>query len=298
MLSAVGRAVVGPLSVGLVLLVLLVCQATSREQVVGPRTPLAVTTFNVRLDTPRDGENRWDLRKDFVVQVIRDLSPDILGTQEPLYRQVAYLEKELPGYERFGGGRDDGKEAGEFAAIFLRRSRFAVRESGTFWLSLMPEVAGSNGWGARYPRVASWARATDKATGRELMIVNAHFDHESEEAQLQSGRMIHRWLQEKAPGLPTVFTGDLNSSPADPALKALLAPSETVKLVDAYQVVHGAGKEESSISSFRWRTRGPRIDFVLHTEHFRPVRAEIVRSSRDGRYPSDHYPVSVILKWR
>ena len=50
---------------------------------------LIVTTFNVRVDTSADGgANRWEGRKELAVRTIKALSPDILGTQEPLPQQV------------------------------------------------------------------------------------------------------------------------------------------------------------------------------------------------------------------
>ena len=50
--------------------------------------------------------------------------------------------------------------------------------------------------------------------------------------------------------------------------------------------------------AFKGGVTGARIDFVFHTIHFKAKAAEIVRTSRDGRYPSDHYPVTAILAWK
>ena len=44
------------------------------------------------------------------------------------------------------------------------------------------------------------------------------------------------------------------------------------------------------------RRRGKRIDFIFHSPHFEPATAGIDHTNRDGRYPSDHYPVKAVLK--
>ena len=43
---------------------------------------LKVMTFNIRYGTAKDGEDHWDKRKDFLVDVIRAEAPHVLGVQE------------------------------------------------------------------------------------------------------------------------------------------------------------------------------------------------------------------------
>ena len=51
-----------------------------------------VITYNIRYDNPKDEENRWDNRKDFLTDQIKFYEPDFLGTQEGLVRQsVVFL---------------------------------------------------------------------------------------------------------------------------------------------------------------------------------------------------------------
>src|ERR1044071_491016 len=97
--------------------------------------PLNVLSFNVRTDSRDDLENRWDLRKHLAIQAIRDLSPDIVGTQEPQPHQVRYLEENLAEYTRLGASRLADPSKGEYSPLHLRTSRFEILESGQFWLS-------------------------------------------------------------------------------------------------------------------------------------------------------------------
>lgn len=107
--------------------------------------PFSVVTYNIRCDSPEDRENTWQERRHWLAAQIRFHAPDIFGVQEAFKHQLDFLQEQLPAYAWLGVGRDDGCEAGEYAAIFYRKSRFQVEESGTFWLSPTPEIV-SKGW--------------------------------------------------------------------------------------------------------------------------------------------------------
>jgi endonuclease/exonuclease/phosphatase family metal-dependent hydrolase len=260
------------------------------------RQSLRVTTFNLRVDTSADGENRWDLRKEFALDVIRQLDPDVLGTQELRERPALFLKERLADYEHVGLGRDGA--AGEQNALYVRKDRLEVRESGHFMLSETPGVMGSMGWDAAYSRLATWIRAYDQVSGRAVIILNTHLDNKGETARMEGARMIHRRLAEQARGEAVILCGDLNCSDGSPPVNALLQPAGGLTLLDAFRTVHPvAGKEEATLNRFVGVVEGRRIDFILHSPHVRAIAAEITRTSRDGRYPSDHYPLSVALEW-
>ena len=106
-----------------------------------PENSVRVMSFNIRYGTANDGENRWDLRKDFVVDTIKAFDPDLLGTQETLLFQRQYLEAKLDGYEAWGVGREDGNHAGEQTTLFYKKARFERLDAGHFWLSESPDEA-------------------------------------------------------------------------------------------------------------------------------------------------------------
>jgi endonuclease/exonuclease/phosphatase family metal-dependent hydrolase len=174
---------------------------------------LRVMSFNIRYDTPSDGANGWPNRKDWVASLIRFHEADAIGVQEALARQLTDLDARLPGFARVGVGRADGKAAGEFSAIFYRTDRLELIDSGTFWLSQTPEVAGSKGWDTAIERIATWARFRDRQSGCRFVHLNTHFDHMGEEARRESARLIRRRLVTLSGGLPYVVTGDLNAAP-------------------------------------------------------------------------------------
>jgi UDP-N-acetylmuramate-alanine ligase len=81
--------------------------------------------------------------------------PDIFGTQEVLVAQLHDLLHGLDGYGSIGVGRDDGKEAGEYSAIFYNKKRIAAcSDQGDFWLSPTPDKP-SLGWDAACIRICT-----------------------------------------------------------------------------------------------------------------------------------------------
>ena len=139
-----------------------------KQQVSAP-DPVNVMSFNIRYDNPEDSLDNWEYRKERAANAIRFYDVDILGTQEVLHNQLEDLKQRLPEYEVIGVGREDGKEKGEYSALWYKRERFNLLDSGYFWLSETPEVAGSKGWaGATSPSAATsrtrWAGSTTVST--------------------------------------------------------------------------------------------------------------------------------------
>ena len=60
----------------------------------------------------------WPARTPLVVRTIYNADPDLLGVQEAHIGWMNALRACLPDYASVGIGRDDGKEAGEFSAVF------------------------------------------------------------------------------------------------------------------------------------------------------------------------------------
>ncbi len=262
--------------------------------------PVRVMTFNIRYGTAGDGENAWPKRQELVLETIQKFNPDLLGTQEVLAFQADYLSEHLKDYGFVGVGRDDGKRAGEMSAIWFRNSRFKPLDSGTFWLSETPGKIGSKSWDAALPRVATWVKLRDELAKKDVIFLNTHWDHVGKRAREEAGKIIHTWMGEKAANLPTIITGDFNVNEDHPGLAALMASeTDSLKFYDVYRRVHPeATGEEASFGGFRGRTKGRRIDFILASPSFVPTEATIDRTNQDGRYPSDHYPVTAVLEYK
>ena len=291
----------GLMALAVVTLFLLPCvNCIAQDQVPAIRT----MSFNIRYGTANDGINRWDLRKEFVIETIRAYSPDLLGTQETLASQRDYLSETLPGYEAVGVGRDDGKLQGEMAALFYRSDRFEELEQGHLWLSPTPLEVGSKGWDAALPRIATWVKLRDRRDpeANPILFLNAHLDHQGHTARAQSTSLIRSKLQELGKECRWIITGDFNADPRDPPYANLFGHKE----IDGRNIrdTHRAFKpaieqDEGTFSSFVENNRkGARIDWIGCTDEFDVRVAGIDRTARDGRTPSDHFPVFATLRPR
>jgi endonuclease/exonuclease/phosphatase family metal-dependent hydrolase len=252
-----------------------------------------VLSFNIRYGTADDGPNSWPHRERLVRDVFRRQDRDFIGLQEALRFQIDAIRRSLPEYDEVGAGRDDGKEAGEYAAILYRWDRWYPTDSGTRWLSGTPEVPGSKTWGNEITRIVTWARLVEKATGRAVWLFNTHFDHVSQPSRERSAEMLASLIANRRTEDPVIVTGDFNAGEDNPAIRYLknadnLSP---VTLVDTFRVLHPETQMVGTGGGFEGRRDGPKIDYVLVEPDARVLEAAIVRDNRAGRYPSDHFPV-------
>jgi endonuclease/exonuclease/phosphatase family metal-dependent hydrolase len=260
--------------------------------------PFRVMTYNVRNSNAQDGENAWSRRIDFFFDTVTRFDADLIGFQEVLANQYDEIAKRLTGYGFSGGARDDGKRKGEWSMVVYRTQRFEAVGQGDFWLSETPTIAGSKSWDAALTRICSWVRLREKATGRELVFANTHFDHKGVVARQEASRVLSKQLSEIARGVPAILVGDFNINEDNPAYAVLVRPDTpgAIRWIDAYRTVHPQRRpDESSFNGFKGEIMGSRIDFIFHTSHFAATASEIDRTSRDGRFPSDHYPVTAVL---
>jgi endonuclease/exonuclease/phosphatase family metal-dependent hydrolase len=270
------------------------CPAVANE-------PIRVMSFNVRYGTAKDGVNHWDNRREALMETIKRFSPDLLGTQETLAFQRDYLLEQLSEFEAVAAGRDDGKEGGEMAALFYRKDRFEAIDSGHFWLSSTPDQVASKGWDAALTRIASWVKLRDRkfSDASPILFLNTHFDHQGPKARAESASLIVSKLREIGENCRWVVTGDFNADPKERAYANLFTHNNAGarRLIDTLRAVHPTPRpNEGTFSSFdASQIQGPRIDWIACSEDFDVQAAEIVRDSRDGRTPSDHFPVSTVI---
>ena len=159
---------------------------------------LKVMSFNIRLNVDSDKENSWTNRKQDVADLLTYYHPDYFGVQEALPDQMKDIKNGLKNYDYVGVGRDDGKEKGEFSAIFYDTDRLQVLKSDTFWLSETPEKP-SKGWDAALNRICTYAVFRDKKSKKEFMALNLHFDHIGNIARVKSSELILKKIKEINP---------------------------------------------------------------------------------------------------
>lgn len=258
-----------------------------------------VLSFNIRYGTANDREDAWPKRREQVFEVIRKSKADFCGLQEALRFQLDEIRAAVEGYEELGVGRDDGKKRGEYSAILYRRDRWRLQHGETLWLSESPATPGSTSWGNQLPRVVTWGRFVERTTGRVVCVFNTHFDHQSAASRLRSAEFLAALLAREAGGVPLVLTGDFNAGELSPPILRLKQTGQAseVPLRDTFRVLHPDAQQVGTFHGFRGGTAGEKIDYVFCNASARVKSAEILRQHRDGRYPSDHYPISAELEF-
>ncbi|WP_027381922.1 endonuclease/exonuclease/phosphatase family protein [Epilithonimonas caeni] len=249
---------------------------------------LKVMTYNIRLSLESDKENSWDNRKVDALALMSYYHPDYFGVQEAVPQQMTDIKTTLKDYDYVGVGRDDGKNQGEFSAIFYDKNKLEVIKSGTFWLSETPEKP-SKGWDAAYNRVCTYAFFKIKKTGKRFLAMNLHFDHVGDIARVNSAKLILEKIKELNPkNLPLTLTGDFN----------LTDDSEPIKIIsksldNAYyhsRTLHYGPK--GTFTAFDVNTvPKERIDYIF-VKGFDVLSNRTINDRRENLlYPSDHFPI-------
>jgi len=253
---------------------------------------LKIMSYNIKLDYPKEGKNSWINRKLFMMNQIKFYEPDVLGVQEAMPNQMKDLDSLLTDYSFVGVGRDDGKDEGEYSAIFYKKNDLEVVKSSTFWLSQTPDKV-SMGWDAVCNRVCTYALFRHKETKKKFWVFNTHFDHVGKEARTKSAVLI----LDKIKGLntenhPVFLTGDFNMEPNHESIDYI-----TQTLKDSKEVTELDFGPEGTFNGFHFDqpvTR--RIDYVFVSEDVEVNKYAVLSDSWNMQYPSDHLPVLIEAK--
>ncbi|MBL8000815.1 MAG: endonuclease/exonuclease/phosphatase family protein [Flavobacteriales bacterium] len=253
------------------------------------RDTVTVVSYNIRYDTPQDGADRWDHRKEALALFVREQRPAVIGLQEVLANQLSDLDTRWPGHARFGVGRDDGNAAGEHSPIYYDTARFALAEGRTLWLSPTPDSV-SRGWDAACVRIATWAVLRDRQRGDSIWVVNTHWDHVGVEARRNSAALLLERLHPVlVAGKDVLLMGDLNATVEETSVRTLgqFLLSTCPDNRSAEGTYNGFGTVEPPL---------PRIDHVLISPtRWQVVAYDVPHPAVNDRQVSDHFPVVVRL---
>lgn len=262
---------------------------------------LTVGSYNIRYKNKADSidGNDWQRRCKSMCDQIFWERPDIFGAQEVLHAQLLDLERQLPAYRWIGVGRDDGKQAGEYAAIFYNPERVELLDNGNFWLSQTPERPGL-GWDAACVRICTWGHFRDRLSQKEFFFLNLHMDHVGVKARAESAKLVMQRITQMTDGGKqlAVLTGDFNV-PQTNELYNLFTASGVLK--DCYASAARRFAEVGTYNAYDYQAwTDARIDHIFVTPATQ-VNAYAIRTDgywredKDGNMArhniSDHYPV-------
>ncbi len=255
-----------------------------------------IATYNIRFDNPGDAGNLWEDRKAPLMQLLLFHEIELFGTQEGMHHQLEDMKQGLEHFDYVGDGRDDGKNGGEFSAIFYDERKFTVKESATFWLSQSPEKP-SVGWDAAMERICTWARFEEKASKASFYVFNVHYDHIGQQAREESSALLlKRIAQINKERLPAIWMGDFNITRENAAYTKIL---DSDLWEDAYHVSQLAPfGPKGTFNGFQFeKLPDQHIDHIFIQGNFNVLRYGILTDNYGLKYPSDHFPVLVTLEW-
>ena len=256
---------------------------------------LCVMTYNLRYASST-GPNAWPQRRPLMGELIQNISPDVLGTQEGLYPQLKDLAADLPEHDWIGLGREGGSR-GEFMAVFYRKARLEPLAFDHFWLSDTPEVVGSTTWGNSNRRMVTWVKFRDRQTKQEFFFFNTHFDHQIQAAREKSAELVRQRITALDTKLPVLLVGDFNAAAGKNKSYEILTQDKF--FTDTWQTARERkGEGVGTFNNFKAIPNdGGRIDWILARGDVTAEKIEIVTFQRDGQFPSDHFPVVAQLRF-
>lgn len=262
-------------------------------------------SLNVRGTATKDQlfphEELWEDRKEPMLDVLTELvkdKPTLLATQETHYNQVEdILEgfKHLDGdWTYFGHGRDDGDKEGEIDSIFYNSKVWELISGETKWLSETPNTP-SLGWDASIKRTVSVTVFKHRESGVKVNCLNTHFDHEAQESQKESAKMIVDIVNNFDNDYETVVMGDFNVKSNETAYQII-----TDDMDDTRQMAQDIKSTQVTTTGFEPDDEQKTICYIFVPEDanepdskIKALSYDVKSNDVDGTRISDHRPVVV-----
>ena len=248
---------------------------------------LKVISFNIRCKDDKDGHAISE-RAPRLADLTLPLDADLIGFQEYTPKWEEHVERYfLDKYEIFNKYRSESSL--ESTPILWKREKFKLLDKGYFWLSDTPQVE-SRGWDEKHNcyRICEYVILSPKDGGAPFTFMNTHFGF-GDCGQTKSARLVYDYSRQIS-DLPTIITGDFNMRPDNVGYAEMTKYFTDVNAVtarDTRQTFHGYAPEMH---------RDSHIDYCFIDDRVRALSWERIDGTVDGKYPSDHYGLSIRLE--
>lgn len=253
---------------------------------------IRLVTYNMLFnlyDHHLDEENRWPNRLPRIVELINEMKPDIINTQELYPSQVEDIVSLIgKDFSFFPGQKDDD---GESYGIFYRTDRFELISSQI-----------------DYP--LSMVQLKDLKTDKIIQICNTHMPLSNIEKRESNAHKIVQITESFAKEMAVIFTGDLNTFPGRLDLenlpfydgdyihrilsKGALKNSKEQSLLGHFGPISTFTNNQTSVQPFQGTgTPGIILDHIYVSEKVTVLTHAVEHGTVDGHFPSDHMPVLI-----
>ena len=247
-----------------------------------------IITFNIRRDSPNDGENNWEYRKDAIINMILDKKPSIICMQECMPHMWKYLCNTLKFYygeysvDAFNKKSllDSKLVISEGIGILFDIDKYIVFDQGYI------KLHKGFGFDTKYYRVCQYMGFRSLVTNEKFYVFNTHFEHKTRDARYNACELIHNKIQEICKDFPVYICGDFN---AEPEWLNNLGP-----LTENYKVSTDKciNRKVGTSPNYGKRTDGVNIDFCYY-KNTEIKSSEIITDGYGIKYLSDHNPVII-----
>ena len=279
--------------VGLVLILVISCFSLigCKEKEVEPEgLEITIMSYNIRQDTLADGETRsWSVRKPYMIEQIKEQTPDIICMQEVKSNQNSDLAKGLEeyGFVWYSRSKDEEQEG---LSIVYKKDKYELVSKDMFWLSETPNKE-SKGFGAAFLRICVHAVLKNIETQKEISVYSVHLEVMGKEVREKEINMILDRLSKD--DKKAIVCGDFNATQKENCYKAIAekmnSTQAVAKTTDTGITYQDFGASEDKLS-FK-----DSIDFIFVDKDFYVRNFDILQEHKeiDGNsvYYSDHYAV-------
>ncbi len=269
---------------------------------------LIAGSFNV-LGTYKETHEFSDERLRLAVNIAEYHDFDVFGTQETQYWQIqGFLKNGI--YNCVGvnvEGQVPTAKNRWTNAIFYKKSKYTLLESGAFFLTKTPDThSKATYWKEKQFRNCNWAKFKDNASGKEFYFFNTHFGLNSI-VRLNSAKLFVAKIKEITKGAPFFTAGDYNTKATETAtVNALL---EGGVLFDSWKIseIKPYGPAGSFVCMLYnrpingakrdWNDPTKKIDYIFVSKNVKVKKCAVIADNIGGAFPSDHLPLEAYLEF-
>lgn len=246
-----------------------------------PGADLRILSYNILAKRWGQNMRSVELRAPDIIEIIKNIAPDIAGLQELDAIWYELLEGKLKPLEFARDPYDTN-----MCAVLYDSRKFRQLDGGVMEFT------------NNYIRCLRWVLLEESVGKRKLLVTNTHWDL-TVPKRMQNSDLMVRYLaelQKKFPGVPVISTGDFNCISGSREYKNLLKNSTQADAVDTAEKV-----ENRTLASCNNPKRGKIRTNYRHIDHILVPQGTAVKSARllYGELPmkaSDHLPLIADIK--
>jgi endonuclease/exonuclease/phosphatase family metal-dependent hydrolase len=253
---------------------------------------LTVLSFNLRFGLSDDGSNSWIYRKEGIAELLLRYEADFIGLQEVNDFQVDFVDSILADYA-YIGRRIQAPHFWQNNVLFYRPEWQCVLQKHLY-LSPTPEIP-SRFSDSQWPRQCTIGLF--KKDQKQLLCINTHFDFKPV-VQSRSARFILDLISDSPSHLSVILMGDFNATPDSDCHRILTGNKAETKTESPCLRNVFDEPYPGTYHGFSGDWEGECIDWILYCGAVIPIRCDVIRSTFNGVYPSDHFPIYATFRWR